>query len=123
MRILRQIGIITSILLFSEALVRLFSLPVPANVLGMVILFLLLCFRMIKPEDLKETADFLYHHMAFFIIPATCAIVANYRLLSGSLLPFLVITVLSTILVFGSTGWTVQLLQRLRRRKEKHIDE
>ena len=116
MKILRQFGILFGILFISEILVRVFSLPLPANVLGMVLLFVLLCCKVIRPEQLAEVTDFLYHNMAFFLIPATCGIIANYGLLKGTLWSFLAVTILSTLCVYGAAGWGVQLLQTLQRR-------
>ena len=43
MKLIRQLGLLALILFVSEGAVQLFSLPIPANVLGMVLLFVLLC--------------------------------------------------------------------------------
>ena len=57
------------ICLLSDALVALTGLPVPANVLGILILFGLLCLGVIRIEQVEGMADFLLRHLMFFFIP------------------------------------------------------
>jgi holin-like protein len=45
-------------------------LPIPGNILGMAILFILLCLRVIKLEDIKKTGKFLIDNMLLFILPS-----------------------------------------------------
>ena len=50
-------------------LASLTDLPIPGNVLGVVILFSLLCLGVIKVEQVEGMADFLLKHLVFFFIP------------------------------------------------------
>lgn len=125
MKIIRQLGIIACILILSELLRVALHLPIPANVLGMVLLFLLLCTGLIKESDIKEVADFFYEHMAFFLIPPTCGIVVEAGALADGAISFIVVAALSTLVVYLITGHSVQLFQRLaaRRAPLKHLEE
>jgi holin-like protein len=66
---LGQLAVLWGIYLFSDALVTLTALPVPANVLGILILFGLLCLGVIRLEQVEGMADFLLKHLVFFFIP------------------------------------------------------
>lgn len=39
----------------------------PASVIGMILLFALLVFRVLKVEHIREKSDFLLANMAFFL--------------------------------------------------------
>jgi len=69
LRCLGQLALLWGTYLLSEQLVALTALPVPANVLGVVILFSLLCLGVIKIEQVEGVADFLLRHLVFFFIP------------------------------------------------------
>ena len=112
MKILSQLTVIFGIMLLSQFLCSALSLPIPANILGMMILLVLLATKLIKPEQIKEVSSFLYKNMAFFIIPATLGIMADYKMLQGKALAFISIVVISAAFVFGSTGITVEVLQK-----------
>ena len=66
---LSQLGILWGIYLIGKWLTEALDLPVPANVVGVVLLFALLCLGVVKLEHVAETADFLLRHLVFFFIP------------------------------------------------------
>jgi len=43
--------------------------PVPATVLGVVVLFLLLLAGIVKPRHVQDAADLLLKHLVFFFVP------------------------------------------------------
>lgn len=112
LKLLRQICIIIGICFVGELLNRLLKIPVPGNVLGMIILFACLCTGVIKLEMIKEISDFLLDHLAFFFIPAGVGLLACMDVLAGKWLAFLAVCLVTTILVMLVAGHTVQLLKR-----------
>ena len=66
---LGQLGILWGVYLAGRLLTETLALPVPANVVGVVLLFALLCLGVVKLEHVAETADFLLRHLVFFFIP------------------------------------------------------
>ena len=120
MKLLKQLGILFGVSLAGDLLSKLTGLPIPGNVLGMLLLFLLLCLKIIKVEQLREVTDFLLSNIAFFFVPAGVGLILCSELLKGSALSFLTICIAVTILVLMLSGRTVQLVQRLaRKRREK----
>jgi holin-like protein len=116
MKILIQIGIVLGVCLAGELLSGLLPFAFPASVLSMILLFLLLSFKLLHPDHIREKADFLLKNMSFFFIPAGVAIMEQFPILSGSLLPFLLICFLSTILTFLSVALTVRLVLFLQKK-------
>ncbi|GKX27604.1 LrgA family protein [Vallitalea longa] len=112
MKLLRQFGIIIGIFLIGELLNKICHVPIPGNILGMVILFVLLSLNVIKVEAIKEISDFLLNHLAFFFIPPGVALISSLDTLSSIWLSFLFITILTTAIVMSVTGLTVQKVMK-----------
>lgn len=120
-KLLFQTGILFGICWLGEAVSALLPIPIPGSVMGMLLLFLLLLILR-KTDPIEEITEFLLKNMAFFFIPAGVGILAQFDLLWEKLLPLLTICVLTTLLTFLVTAYTVrgvQILQeKARRRKE-----
>ena len=72
MIIFNQLGIILGIWAVGELISSLISniITMPGTIIGMIILFLLLQFKIMKEETIKDVADFLLGNMAIFFVPA-----------------------------------------------------
>jgi holin-like protein len=112
LKILRELGIIILIAILGEAIHLIFNLPIPGNVLGMVILFICLYFDLIKITMISQISKFLLDHLAFFFVPAGVGILACIPFLKGKLLSVFLIIVISTVIVIAVTGWVIQLYIR-----------
>jgi holin-like protein len=109
-----QIGILFGICLLGETISAFLPFPLPGTILSMVILFLMLIFRIIKIEHIREKADFLLKNMAFFLIPAGVGILSVIDTIQNSIFPILFIVFVTTILTFGATVWTVRGVMALQ---------
>ena len=67
MKIVTQVGIIFSICWISQIIEKLLPFSFPASVIGMILLFILLCVHILKVDHIREKSDFLLENMAFFI--------------------------------------------------------
>ncbi len=117
MKIIQQIGIFFSICLLGEIISALLPVPFPASVLAMVIAFLFLYFRILRPDHIQEKADFLLKNMAFFFIPAGVGILSSYSAIKSVLLPVLFICVVTFVGNFLITGLVVKGVMRLMNRQ------
>jgi len=113
-----RILLLLGICFVSEAAVRLLNLPVPGGVLGMALLFLLLCLKVVKLEHVKQVSDALISVMALFLVPNAVSILSDHQTVRGYWLPFLAVIALSTAVTLAVTGWTAALLLRRRDRHE-----
>ena len=110
MKDLSQFCMILGFTLAGEALQRLIPLPVPASVWGLALLFLALCFGIVKLEQVKDTATFLISIMALLFVSPAVGIVENWPMIRPQLLPIFLLLAGSTCLVFGISGCLAQLL-------------
>jgi len=98
------------ILLFyflGEMLSLLFQGFIPGSVLGMILLFFCLFFKIIKPENVKSVSTVITKNMAVFFVPAGVGLMVYAELLSKSLFTILAAIAVSTVLTIA----TVALMQ------------
>lgn len=100
------------ILLTSQWLVAFFDLPLPGNVVGMLLLFVFLLTGLVPLKWVAEAADFLLAHMSLFFIPAAIGVLAYQELLAPHLLALALLLVVTTLAVMGLTGRLAQWAQR-----------
>ena len=112
MKYLSQFCIILGFTLAGEALQRLLPLPIPASVWGLALLFLALCARIVKLEQVKDAAGFLISVMPLMFVAPAVGIVENWSLIKGQLLPIFLLLAASTFLVFGISGILTQMLMK-----------
>ena len=117
MKYLKQIGIITLVSFAAELLEYFIPLPVPASVYGLIIMFVLLCTKIVKLEDVSDTADFLLTIMPFFFVAPTVGLLTSFDAIKGSVLKLLLICFISAIATIVATGLTAQAIVRIRKRK------
>lgn len=112
MKYLSQFCIILGFTLAGEALQRILPLPIPASVWGLALLFLALCFGLVKLEHVKDAAGFLISVMPLMFVSPAVGIVENWNLIKGQLLPIFLLLAATTFLVFGISGCLTQLLMK-----------
>lgn len=123
MKYLKQFGIIMFISFIGEMLNRVISLPVPASIYGIVILFLCLEFKIIKVESIKETSKFLIDIMPIMFVPAAVGLIETWGMLKTSLVSYMVITVVGTFVVMIISGWVTQLAIHFSRKNNTDIEK
>lgn len=116
MKYIKQFTIILTISLIGEMLNRIIPLPIPASIYGMVIMFTALVTGIIRLSAVKETGKFLIYIMPLMFIPPTVGLMESWGVMKEFLLAIIVISLLSTIVVFAIAGHATQLIIR---RKEK----
>ncbi len=113
------------ILLFyflGEMLSKLIGAFVPGSVLGMVLLFLALYFKVIKPESVKDVATSITKNMAVFFVPAGVGLMVYAELVSKSLAAILVAIAGSTILTIITVALVQENFEK-RRAKNKELQK
>ena len=113
MKIIKQIGIIFAICWISTVIEALLPFSFPASVIGMILLLLCLITGVLKIHHIQEKSDFLLSNMAFFFIPAGVSIINYFDVLKNAWLQLILVCVLSTVITFAVTAWTVRLTMRL----------
>lgn len=119
MRILRQLLIILGVWLAGEVISRVLHLPIPGNVIGMFIMLILLGTGVVKVEKVIQVSNFFLDNIALFFIPSVAAIIIYYEQIKGQVFQVLLSLILSTVIVFLVTGYTVEGLLRLKKKHDK----
>lgn len=110
MNICMQIAVLFFICLMGQGISLILPFPFPGNIIAMIILFILLLAKVIKPEKVQDFTGFLLANMAFFFVPAGVSILESYPIMKDSLLPIFLICLFSTIITFFVTFATVKLV-------------
>jgi holin-like protein len=104
---------IVACLAVGEAASRWLSLPLPGNLVGMVLLAAAIRGGLVRMETVRPVADLLLRHMALFFVPAGVGLMRYLGLLRAEWLPIAggcAAGLLAVLLVVGP------LQQRLERR-------
>ena len=112
MESIKQFSLILAVWLAGEGIRSALGLVLPGNVLGMILLFLLLSFRVIRLEQVEEVSNFFLKNLTLFFIPAGVGILKYYQLLEGKTLAFLFTVIVTTVLVMLFTGYATQFCQK-----------
>ena len=122
MKVILQIGIVLGICFLGEGIEKLLPFPFPSSVISIILLFVLLCSGCVKQKHVKEKSDFLLQNMAFFFIPAGVGILSNYDALKGSILQLFAVCLLTTVITFTVTAFTVKGVIQIQKAKRKKED-
>lgn len=118
MNIMGELALIFIICLVGEGVAALLPVAFPASVISMVLLMALLLAGVVKDRQIQTVSHFFVANMAFFFLPSFVGLLEHVELLKNSLLPLLLIVILTTPVVYLATGWTVRLLMLRMRKKE-----
>lgn len=119
MKFLIQFMIIIAFSFLGELLHYILPLPIPASIYGIVLLFIALELKWVKVKDIRETSSFLIAVMPVMFIPAAVGLIDSWKSIGNSWLEYIIVTVLSTFVVMGVSGWITQfVIQRNKVQKE-----
>ncbi|MDD7303782.1 MAG: CidA/LrgA family protein [Prevotellaceae bacterium] len=109
---IRQCAILFGCLAVGELIVHLSGIPLPASVVGMLVLTLLLELGWVKLSWVQGMSDFLVANIGFFFVPAGVGLMLHFGVIKASCWPIVVSTIASTLIVLVVTGWVHQIVRR-----------
>lgn len=107
-----QLALFISVFVASEQLVNWLHLPLPANIVGMLLMLMLIALRVLPLRWVKVGASWLLAEMLLFFIPAVVAVVNYADLLQIDGWRIFVVIAVSTLLVLATTALVVDRLYR-----------
>lgn len=120
-----QIALLAAIWLLADIAVRTLHLPLPANLTGMLLLLACILLGVVKAEWFSAGARWLLAEMLLFFVPAVVAVVNYQDLLLQEGWRIMVVLIVSTVLVLGTTALVVDRVYRLElklaRRSRRHV--
>ncbi len=118
MNILKKAFLIFGICLLSDIFSYFLPFPFPGSVLAMILMFLCLKFNVIKPHQVEPVSDFFAHNMALVFVPATVSIISYVEVLKSILWQFLLICIVTTVITFLATAYSVSLTSYLLNKRK-----
>ncbi|WP_429023906.1 CidA/LrgA family protein [Aeromonas allosaccharophila] len=120
-----QIVLLAAIWLLADIAVRTLHLPLPANLTGMLLLLACILLGVVKAQWFSAGARWLLAEMLLFFVPAVVAVVNYQELLLQEGWRIMVVLLVSTTLVLGTTALVVDRVYRLElklaRRSRRHV--
>ena len=104
--------IILLMLLLGNGLSSAINGIIPGSVIGMVLLFLALLSKIIKPEMIRKPAGYLINHMSLFFIPAGVGLMTAWDLIASHWVSIIVSSVVSTVIVLAVVGLVQQKMEK-----------
>lgn len=117
MKNLKSIFILFICLLVGALFRRVINFPIPDVVYGMLVLFLLLVFKIVKVDQVDDFSDKLLENLAFLFLPLGVSLMSQLDVLGENILPILVACLISCFITMGVTAKVVELVQKYRRGK------
>lgn len=116
MKLIKQAGILLSFFFLGDLISRLLApyFVFPSAIIGMLLLFLALLLGIIKEDHIKELCDWLLQNIGFFFIPISVSIMAIEGFGVHTLMPLLIVGILSTLLTMVVTMCVTEFLSKKR---------
>lgn len=123
MKLFNQLGIILGIWAIGEYISSFLQniITIPGSIIGMILLFLGLQFKIIKLENISYIGDLFLNNMAIFFVPAGVALIKSLDLISSNIFVLIMTIFFSTIAVMYTTGFVVQKMINKRTKEEQNV--
>lgn len=97
-----------------------FNLTIPGSIIGLLLLFLCLCLKIVPVKWIEDGAVFLLNILMLLFIPKTVGIMEYPSLFSFQGVLLIIVVVLSTIVSLAISGKSVQFIERtMQKRKDE----
>lgn len=102
--IIVQIGFLYGLSLIGNLIVNLLAIPIPGSIVGLILLFIGLYFKLIPVGFIQEGAGFILVVLPLFLIPSTVGVVQYPELLSRWGVMLILMVMVSTFLTMIVVG-------------------
>ena len=103
--------IIFMISLVGEGISSVFHLPVPGSIIGLVLLFLALQFKLLRLRHISMVGNFLLANMTILFLPPAVGIMDKFQVIAPYLLPIILIVLGAIVLNVCVIAVVVQLIK------------
>ncbi|MRN52688.1 CidA/LrgA family protein [Paenibacillus monticola] len=109
--IIVQVALLYLFYMVGDYLQKLLHLPVPGSIVGLILLFILLIFRIVPVKWIENGSITILSYLPLFFIPATAGIVNHLDIFNGRGLVLILILIVSTILTMVTAAHSSQWLE------------
>ena len=111
MKLYVQLMIIFMISLVGEGISSVFHLPIPGSIIGLVLLFLALQFKLLRLRHISMVGNFLLANMTILLLPPAVGIMDKFQVIAPYLLPIILIVLGAIVLNVCVIAVVVQLIK------------
>ena len=113
-----QVIVIALVLFVSKIIESFMPIPMPASVIGLVLLVVLVCPGAVKLGEVEKVGTTLTNNIGLLFVPAGISVVNSLGVISQA--PFLIIglIIVSTILLLICTGYVTQIIMKVTSRSK-----
>ena len=111
MKLYVQLMIIFMISLVGAGISSVFHLPVPGSIIGLVLLFLALQFKLLRLRHISMVGNFLLANMTILFLPPAVGIMDKFQVIAPYLLPIILIVLGAIVLNVCVIAVVVQLIK------------
>lgn len=115
---LQQAAIFAFILLISNGIAALSPIPLPAAVVGMVLLFTALCLKIVKVDQVEGLGNSLSKIITFLFVPSGISLINSLDIMQKYGIQIVLMILMATLGLLAFTGWTSAALLRIKDRKK-----
>lgn len=124
MKLFREALIILILYIIGEVITAVTHVPIPGNIIAMILLFIALCLKIIKLEQINTISNFFLDHLAFFFLPAGVAVMNSFGLIKANIVQILIVCLVTTAITMTITGLVVQAIaNKMDKKKQKNLKE
>ena len=105
-----QVLTIVAVLFVSKIIESFIPIPMPASVIGLVLLFIALCTGIVKLGQVETVGTALTNNIGFLFVPAGISVINSLPILKQSPILIILLIIISTLLLLICTGFASQLL-------------
>ncbi|MDR7909618.1 antiholin-like murein hydrolase modulator LrgA [Bacillus velezensis] len=116
---LTQAFIFAVIMLISNGIAAIVPIPIPASVVGLVLLFVLLCLKVIKLEQVETLGTSLTSLIGFLFVPSGISVMNSLGVMQHYGVQIALVILLATIILLGATGLFSQLILSVSQKRQK----
>lgn len=117
-KLILQLALIMLITFIGTEVQKLLHIPLAGSIVGLILFFLLLQFKIVPESWINVGADFLLKTMVFFFIPSVVGIMDVASNITMNYILFFIVIIIGTCLVALSSGYIAEkMLEKSNTRK------
>ena len=109
-KLLIQLAIIMGVSYLGNVLQQLFHIPLAGSIVGLILFYFLLQFKIIKLQWVKDGSDFFLKSMVFFFIPSVVGIMDIVSNINFNYVIFFFVIIIGTSLVALISGYIAETM-------------
>ena len=111
--LLRGVTILLAIQWVSTLIISWLNITFPAPLVGMLMLYALLQFNIIKEEQIKDICDFIISKMGILFLPAGVSILLYMDLVKQAVVPIFIVCIVGNLIILLGTTYFAKFLDSM----------